>query len=97
MHLLEYDQKSNTKLMDTLYQYLENSENILHTAAALYIHKNTLLHRMSRIREILNSSLSDSWERFRISMSYRILMFMDIYHPNTVKKAFEHMNKEKNI
>ena len=38
--------------MNTLFEYLENSENMQNPAAALYIHKNTLAYRMNRIREM---------------------------------------------
>ncbi len=89
LRLLDYDQKNGTDLMNTLFEYLENSRSIAQTTAALYIHKNTLLNRLGRIRAIMDCDLSNSWDRFLLSLSYRILIYRNIYRPNSVKQLWE--------
>ena len=45
----------------------------------LNLHKNTLLYRMGRIREILGCNLSSGEDQFMIQLSYRILFFLDLF------------------
>lgn len=44
---------SQLSLIDTLYSYLLNGRNITTTAAALHIHRNTLLYRLNKIADFL--------------------------------------------
>ncbi len=89
LHLLEHDRQNDADLMNTLFEYLEHAENMQKTAAALYIHKNTLAYRLNRIREIMGSDLSGSWDKFLLLLSYRILMYLGIYRPERSKKAWQ--------
>ncbi len=89
LRLLNYDQKNGTDLMNTLYEYLENSRNINQTAEALYVHKNTLLNRLNRIRAVMNCDMDNSWDRFLLSLSFRVLFYKNIYKPDIVKKEWK--------
>ncbi len=95
--LLEYDKDQGTDYMSTLYQYLENSCNVKKTADALFIHKNTLIYRLEKIRTVTDSSLSDSWENFTLYLSYRILMFTGVFSPpwitETVQQFWEELKR----
>ena len=91
--LLEHDRKNDADLMNTLFEYLENAENMQKTAAALYIHKNTLAYRMNRIREIMGNDLSGSWDKFLLLLSYRILMYLGIYRPERSKLAWKEQER----
>jgi hypothetical protein len=44
------------ELRGTLLRYLENDASLARTAAELYIHRNTVAHRLNRIRELLGRS-----------------------------------------
>lgn len=48
------------ELMETLTVYCEQKYNRRKTADTLYIHRNTLFHRLDRITEILHVDLNDS-------------------------------------
>lgn len=93
LRLLEHDRQNDADLMNTLFEYLENAENMQKTAAALYIHKNTLAYRMNRIREIMGSDLTGSWDKFLLLLSYRILMYLGIYRPERSKKAWKEQER----
>ncbi len=93
LRLLEHDRQNDADLMNTLFEYLENSENMQNTAAALYIHKNTLAYRMNRIREIMGSDLTGSWDKFLLQLSYRVLMYLGIYRPERSKKAWKEQDR----
>jgi hypothetical protein len=60
--LTSYDKEHSTDLFTTLQVYLENNGNIKQSADALFIHKNTMNYRINKIREIMNSDLSNMVE-----------------------------------
>jgi hypothetical protein len=70
--LKEYDSNKNTKLYETLYQYLTHERNLVCTAKNLFIHRNSLLYRIQRINELTNSNLDSAIERLHILLSYEI-------------------------
>ncbi len=100
LRLLEHDRQNGADLMNTLFEYLENSENTQKTAAALYIHKNTLAYRINRIREIMGCDFSGSWDKFLLLLSFRILMYLGIYRPERSKNAWkqqESMERQQDL
>lgn len=50
--LIEYDQKKKGNLYETLFVYLSEYKSLVRTAERLYVHKNTVLQRLERIRDI---------------------------------------------
>jgi hypothetical protein len=79
MRLARYDREHGTELMDTLFIYLQNACNTQRSAKMLNLHKNTLLYRMGRIREILGCNLSSGEDQFMLQLSYRVLFFLDLF------------------
>ncbi len=61
--LRSYDEKHEADLIPTLRTYLKNNGSIQKTSEDLYIHKNTILYRMNKIRELLRCDLEDGEER----------------------------------
>jgi sugar diacid utilization regulator len=57
-----YDQTNGSFLTETLLSYYTNGFNVGKTADALYVHRNSLQHRLKKIEEILEISLDDSME-----------------------------------
>lgn len=73
--LLEYDKQRDTQLVTTFATYLHNNMSPSKTAAALFIHKNTLLARLKRVESILHIDLDDYYDVFNVStamMIYRV-------------------------
>ena len=68
--LRAYDRENNTELAPTLRCYLENEQNTQKTAQKLYIHRNSLMYRMDRIKELVCIDLSDPEERHRLMITY---------------------------
>ncbi len=61
--LLEYEQKNNKNLLPTLEMYLQTNCNAVQTAQKLQIHRNSLAYRLTRIQELLGTSLEDAEDR----------------------------------
>jgi purine catabolism regulator len=69
--LLEYDRAQGTELIKTLTAYFAHRGNLSQTAEALFVHRNTLLYRMERIREISGLDLDNPETRLSIELALR--------------------------
>lgn len=58
--LIQNDTIKDSELTHTFEVYFYNKYNLAKTAEGLFIHRNTLLHRLETIESILGSSLTDS-------------------------------------
>ena len=66
--LLEHDGHSSVSYIDTLERYLSLNMNVSATARELYLHRSTLIERLSRIREDMGQELDDPKTRLRIQL-----------------------------
>ena len=69
MKLYQYDQKNGTEYLKTLICYLRNHCHIIHTANALYIHRNSVQYRIKKIEELLNIKIASCPERLDMLFS----------------------------
>jgi purine catabolism regulator len=69
--LVEYDRLQGTDLIETLGAYFAHKGNLSQTAEALFVHRNTLLYRMERIREISGLDLDNPETRLSIQLALR--------------------------
>lgn len=76
--LINYDKKKGTDFLNTLYQYLNFSQNTMETANYLHIHKNTLLYRIEKIRKITGNPLNHGDELIKLHFSFKILQYLNI-------------------
>jgi len=68
--LLDYE--GGKDLIQTLETYFNHKGNLSQTAEALYIHRNTLLYRMDRIKDILELDMDNSSSRLAVQLSLHI-------------------------
>ena len=67
-----YDREHGTEYYITLQTYIMEERSIQRTAAALHIHKNTLLYRLRKLNESFPLQLDNREERFRLILNYLI-------------------------
>ena len=70
-HLVRYDQEKKTELVSTLDAYL-CANNATEVALRLNLHRNSLLYRLRRIREITGLELDDAETRLALHLALRI-------------------------
>lgn len=70
--LRDHDAAQGTEYMHTLRVYLDSNLNAVQSARQLFIHRSTLLYRLEKIREILDSPLNDPEELLYLSLSFRL-------------------------
>ena len=75
--LSRYDLKHNTNLRDLLYCYLSNDRNLSRTAKEMFMHRNTVLNKLSKIREIIDDDLDNYAVRFRLTFSFMIIKYYE--------------------
>jgi sugar diacid utilization regulator len=69
--LLDYDERKNSELAETLRWYLECGGAYDATATALSVHRSTLKYRLQRIREISGHDLADPDTLFNLQLASR--------------------------
>jgi purine catabolism regulator len=69
--LADYDRRQAGELLKTLEAFFANLGNLARTAAALHIHRNTLLYRLGRIAEISGHDLDDPEERLALWLALK--------------------------
>lgn len=52
--LLDYDERYQKNLLQTLEYYLETNCNYVKTAQLMFVHRNTLVYKIEKIRELLD-------------------------------------------
>jgi purine catabolism regulator len=70
--LVEYDASHNTQLVATLEAFFAHHGNASQTAESLYLHRNSLLYRLGRIREISGLDLDDADNRFSLQLALKL-------------------------
>ncbi|MCS7001292.1 MAG: helix-turn-helix domain-containing protein, partial [Dehalococcoidia bacterium] len=70
--LMDYDAKNQTRLVDTLAAYFNAHGSPTEAAERLHLHRNTLLYRIQRIREITGRDPDDPPARLAFHLALRI-------------------------
>ena len=73
MLLRDYDKEHETNLLESLRVYLTHDRSVGESAAALYIHRNTMNYRMARIHELTGIDLSDPEVFCHLLFSFYVL------------------------
>ena len=79
IQLFRYDSKYNDNLLDVLYYYCLNDLNIVKTAKAIFMHRNTIASKLKKIDSLIYEDLTDGQVQQRIIISYKILRYMNLY------------------
>ena len=70
--LLEYDREHNAELIRTLDAFFAANGSPKEAAERLHVHRNTVLYRLDRIRDITGFNLDDATLRLRLQLALQI-------------------------
>lgn len=70
--LLEYDRKHHANYVDTLELYLKHNGSIQAVSEEMFTHRNTVIYRMNKIKELLGTNLEQAEERLPYQIAYYI-------------------------
>lgn len=79
--LIKFDDQNKTELFKTLKTYLENNRNANDTSIQLNIHRSTFFYRYNKIQGLLDISLGNNNNLFKLELSFKILDY------NTLTKS----------
>lgn len=71
--LLKHDQESDVSYLETLSAFLEENMSYAKAAQRLFIHRSTLIERMTRIEQMLSVNLKDPDERLLLRIILKAL------------------------
>lgn len=74
-NLIQYDAEHNSSYALTLFLYITTQFNLSETAKKLFIHRNSMIHRLNRILEITGISSFEEEDLFRILLTFKINKF----------------------
>ncbi len=92
--LVLYDKKHGTDLVKILHVYLMHERNTTEAAKALFIHRNTLLNKIHKIEEILDSNLDNPMLRERLLFSCRVVEYITCYCHEDILVLKRNLEKE---
>lgn len=70
--LVDYDVQHRSSLVQTIDAYFDHHGNISQTAESLFIHRNTLLYRLERIKELTNQDLNQANMRLALQLALKL-------------------------
>ena len=73
LQLKYQDDSTGSELYETLRAYLQNQQSATKTAAALYVHRSTLLYRLEKIERILKADLNDPDDQLYLMLSFYLM------------------------
>ncbi|MDO4515139.1 MAG: helix-turn-helix domain-containing protein [Lachnospiraceae bacterium] len=71
--LWKMDMISGNPGVETLYCFLQNERSLVDTAAALHVHRSTLVYRVKKLEESVYGGLNDAYTREYVYLSIKIL------------------------
>ena len=74
--LVNYDRIHGTKLLETLEAFIHNNCSRKLAAETLFLHRNTMAHRISKIEEILHCSLEDPDMMEKLEFAIKLKMYI---------------------
>jgi purine catabolism regulator len=90
--LRHYDHKHNGDLLKTLSAYLRHGGNSVQTANALFIHRNSLRYRLSRIQALISLDPDDPDARLALQIA---LVLNTELRPSNSQSEFPNSKSEE--
>ena len=75
----EYDQKNQTEYLNTIRTYFNQNYSINNTAKKLFVHYNTILYRLNKIKALFGIDLNNEEERINLYVSLRVADSQDLW------------------
>ncbi len=69
-----FDLVNGTNYLETIRSYLENEKSVQAVAESLYIHRNTVIYRIKKIKELFNINFDNYDQLVQLYISTKLLM-----------------------
>ena len=75
--LNHYDISHKTDLMSTLESYFMANGNVSEAAKKMFIHRNTFIYRIDKIKDILKTDFTDAEQNFNYQLALKIFRIIN--------------------
>lgn len=75
--LIEYDRVNDGDLTQVLNNYLSSSGSIKETSERMFVHRNTVNYKISKIQDLLGVNLSDFSVRMELLIGLHVKELLD--------------------
>lgn len=72
--IYQYDISHGTQNLQTLKSYLECNRNVSQAASELYIHRNTMIYRLDKLKELFGENLLTDYKTGEFLFSIYLIM-----------------------
>lgn len=79
--VLDYDEQRGTELTSTLFTFFQCDTNLSRTAAAMYLHVNTLYQRLDRISQLLGQRWRHGDDALQVHLAVKLHSIMSQPEP----------------
>ena len=86
-----YDEANATSLLETVYQYLLNNKSLEKTGKILFVHKNTVMYRLEKVKDLFSINFDNPMNNFSYIYSIAILKYLisvDCQSLKAIKQGF---------
>ena len=82
--LTRYDQAFDCNLRDVLFTYLLNGRNIAETSKVMFMHRNTTIYKINKIKELIQHSLDKPYYRFHLMFSCMLIRYYEKHQKHSL-------------
>src|SRR5690606_17430266 len=75
--LIQYDQRHQSRLIETLKVFIENNGNYREAARLLHVHHNTVRYRIGQIERLTRRDIQQPKLRFQYQLALHLFSSMD--------------------
>lgn len=75
--LIDYDKENNAELIRTLRAYFKYDGNVKRISEKMYVHYNTILYRLQKIKDITGLNLEDSDTRLSLQIALKTVELLN--------------------
>ena len=78
--VIDYDKKHQSQLLETLENYIRLEGSFQAMSELMYVHRNTLMYRVNKIKKLLDTDLAGSEDKLNYQMACLIMHMKAEYH-----------------
>ena len=96
IHLFRYDQQHGTNLLEVLYYYLLNNQDIKKTSTDLFMHRNTVTNKLNLIKKLCPADFEDGNHNELLLFTCQLIRYYESVLHHMLKNNITTIEEEEN-
>ena len=89
--MYDYDTATGSQYVETLYSYLGSGKSLIKTGEMLHLHRNTIVYRLERMKELFGLHIGDSYEDMQ---NYLSCIFIYLSKIEAEKTKYQNIKRD---